>query len=420
VQSPLRPRSATIRLLPRAPLLLLALAALGCLAFLPAHAAWADGCDDLYEQAEALIAQAERAKDPALLRQALRLLDRAEQACPLEPQGPFMTGLTNVLLADRGGALAAGRRLLSLLRQLSAQQNRPASEADVDSRVLYLSGLIRLHLENDPLGAERQLALVRERTPGFMAPAVQAALYSAVIQVGGRQMRLGDMESAAKSFRKASLLAGDDVARRDAAKRNLAQLFRASNRYPEAEKIFLELAAEYPRDVVVQFALAGTFADQFKFDDAIRTWRIVLRLIDEKAAVDPRDLAQLTEVRLRYGVTLIMSSEEPAVRQEGLRELEGYVKAQPGDARGWFQLGRLSLEEFENHPRAVDCLERAYALDPWCERTLKLLVTLYTLHVPNPERAARLASCLETNAPRRKAEIELRKKTRTDATDGCY
>ncbi len=80
----------------------------------------------------------ERAKDPALLRQAARLLDRAEQLCPLEPQAPFMAGLTYVLLGEKDGAVGAGMRLLGLLRQGSLQQNRPPSEADVDPRVLYL------------------------------------------------------------------------------------------------------------------------------------------------------------------------------------------------------------------------------------------------------------------------------------------
>lgn len=399
----------------------MALAASGGLSLvLTARAARADGCDDLLAEAETLIAQGERAKDPAPVRQALRLLDRAEQTCPLEPQAPFMAGLACVLVGDREGALAAGRRLFGLLRQQSLEQNRPASEADVDSRVLYLSGLVRLRLESDPAGAERQLTLVRERTPSFMTRAVQSALYSAVVQVGTRQMRRGDFEASVKSMRKAALLAGDDAARRDAALRNLAQVFRASNRYPEAEKIFLELAREYPRDVVVQFALAGTYADQYKFEDAIRTWRTVIRLIDEKADVDSRDLAQLTEVRLRYGVSLIMGSQAPEVRKEGLREIEGYVKAHPDDGRGWFQLGRLLLEEFDEFAPAAEHLERALALDPWCERTMKLLVTLYTLHLPDPERAAKLSNCLEKNAGRRQAEIEMRKKTRTDGTDGCW
>ncbi len=420
MQLPRAPRSPAIPALPRALWVVLALAAFGGLPFLTARAARADECNDLLAQAETLIAQGERAKDPAPLRQALRLLDRAEQACPFEPQAPFMAGLTFVLLGDRGGAHAAGRRLLGLLRQLSLQQNRPASEADFDSRVLYLSGLVKLRLENDPVGAERQLALVRERTPAFMAQAVQSALYAAVLQVGGRQMRQGDFEAAAKSMRQAALLAGDDAARRDAAQRNLAQVYKAGNRYPEAERILLELAREYPRDVVVQFALASTYADQYKFGDAIRAWRTVIRLIDEKTDVDPRDLAQLTEVRLRYGVSLILSTQDPEVRQEGLRVLEAYVKAHPDDGRGWSQLGRLLHEEFEGHARAAECLEKALALDPWCERTLRLLVTIYTIHVPNPGRVARLTHCLETNSDRRKAEMELRKKIRTDATDGCW
>jgi hypothetical protein len=49
----------------------------------------------------------------------------------------------------------------------------------------------------------------------------------------------------------------------------------------------------------------------------------------------------------------------------------------------------------------------------------RILVTIYTVHLPNPERAEQPQALPETNAARRKAEIDLRKKVRSDATDGC-
>ena len=360
-----------------------------------------------------------RSKDPSLLRQAARLLDRAEQVCPQEPQAPFMAGLTYVLLGEKDGAVGAGMRLLGLLRQGSLQQNRPPSEADVDPRVLYLAGLIRLHLEDDPNGAERQLSLVRQRAPGFMPQAVESALYSAVLRISGRLMRKGDYEGAARWTRRAIVLAGDDALRRDAARRNLAQIFAGNRKFPESEEILAALVRDYPRDVVVHYALAGVYAEQYKFDDAIRTWQIVLRLLDEKADVDPRDAAQMSEARLRYGISLILGATSPEMRQAGLAEMHAYVKAHPDDGRGWFQLGRVSHEDLDDQPHAVEYLEKALAIDPWCERTLRILVTIYTVHLPNPERAEKLKHCLETNAARRKAEIDLRKKVRSDATDGC-
>ncbi len=393
-------------------------AALG-LPLVGTRSARADACQDLLVQAEKLIARGEKAKDPVLLRQAIQVLDRAEQVCPEEAQAPFMAGLTYVLLGEKDAAVGAGMRMLGLLRQASLQQNRPPGEADLDPRVLYLAGLIRLHLDQDPVGAERQLSLVRQRTPMFMPRAVESALFSAVLLVGSRQMRKGDYEPSARSFRRAILLAGDDVARRDAARRNLAQVYRAAHEFPKSEEILVELAGEYPRDPVVQFALAGVFADQLKFDEAIRTWRIVLRLLDEKAPVDPRDLEQLQESRLRYGISLILGANSPEMKAAGLAEMLAYAKAHPDDGRGWFQLGRVSHEDLDDQAHAAEYLEKALVIDPWCERTLRLLVTIYTVHLPNPERAAKLSNCLEKNADRRKAEIELRKKVRSDGTDGC-
>jgi hypothetical protein len=210
---------------------LLVLAAGLGLPLVGSRSARADGCEDLLAEAEKLMTRGERAKDPALLRQAARLLDRAEQLCPLEPQAPFMAGHL-VLLGEKDGAVGAGMRLLGLLRQGSLQQNRPPSEADVDPRVLYLAGLIRLHLEDDPNGAERQLSLVRQRAPGFMPQAVESALYSAVLRISGRLMRKGDYEGAARWTRRAIVLAGDDALRRDAARRNLAQIFAGNRKFP--------------------------------------------------------------------------------------------------------------------------------------------------------------------------------------------
>jgi tetratricopeptide (TPR) repeat protein len=168
---------------------------------------------------------------------------------------------------------------------------------------------------------------------------------------------------------------------------------------------------------VLRYALASVLADQMKFEEALAQWREVLALAGQPDTVDPRETGQLADARMRYGVTLLRSGD----LERGKAELLAYGKANDKDARVWFYLGQAAMEDFDDPDSALAWLEKARSLDPWCERTLRLLLDLYTNARKDEGRAKALQATLDSAADTaaRKREMDRRVQTRPDGMTGC-
>lgn len=386
----------------------------------PAACADAEDAECQRRLTEALkwIQQAEKTADLVASQRAAEALDIAERRCPSNPTYPFWGGIARVFGHDTDGAQQALARLVKILAARAQERNRPADDAELDPTVLYLRAAMNLYLANQPGYAVRQLDQARHRDPRFLPDSVNVLMFRARVAYANLLSRDDKWAEAIKQTQLAIEEAryDPDAKRRDQALRNLAQLYRYDSRFKEAAEVFEGLVKRDPKNAVLHYGLAGTYADQLQFEDATREWQTVLRLLDETPP-DPRDRENLADSRLRYGICLAHLGRIP----EGRKEIEDFLAKNPDDVRALFHLGWIHWEYLEDPDKAIESIEKARALDPICDAYLKALLTLYTVGRRDDAKARAIEDLLSDEAKKkeRRAALDARSKERADRRDGC-
>jgi tetratricopeptide (TPR) repeat protein len=398
-----------------------------------AEAAPGGPCGAALDRALALIREAERAGDVASAQKAIEVLRGAERACPDEIEIPFWRGIACIFARDYPAGSDALQRVRKLALERLLHQNRPAAEVDLNSYVLFLEAAIHQYVGGRPDLALEKIGRLKSRQPDFMPDRVSLVKYYAHVAFGSLEARRNEMPNAVRQTRLGVLEATRQMAvapgqpgpvqRRDMANRNLAEIYRLADRWVESQQLYEQLAQMYPQDGVIHYGLATVYADQQMFVRAAETWRKAVALIDRGSVTDPRDLATVTDAKMRLGISLVHASgASPAFKaEEGMAVLRAYAEAHPDDSRVWLYLGYLAMDVLEDFPKARQWLEKAREMDPWCEDTLRHLVKLYTLFLPDEARRAAADAALADPAQvaARKKEMDRRKATRADATNGC-
>jgi tetratricopeptide (TPR) repeat protein len=375
-------------------------------------------CARALERALKLAEEAESTGDLGAARRAWELLATAERRCPDNFDYPFWGCVAHVLGRDLDGAMESLNHVVALFEERARQLNRPVKDVQNEPAVLFLRAAIDLYLLDQPGRAVDRLKQVVARNAAWMPDRVRTLSFRAHLLFGNALAGRGDFQGAVAQ----ALLALDDVRtdvtdkRRLQAKRNLAQLLRLGDRYKEAQVVWEELLAKDPNDVTYRYGIATVLADQLQFDAALPHWVETIRLMDS-GKVDPADAALLADTRLRYGVCLAHAGKVA----EGRKVLEAFAAAHPDDGRPHYFLARLHFDQLEDPTAAATEGEKARALDPWCETTLRLLLQIYSAAKPDPAKAKELQSILEdeTTTKERAAEMERRKSSRRDRTNGC-
>lgn len=374
-------------------------------------------CKELSREAIRHLTEADETGDVAAARRGAALLDRAIVLCPENADLAFQQTLAYVLAREEEKARASLRRLEALLRAQGRDLGRPVTEVLGDPRFLYARARIAFTFGNNPRGAIDDITRLRARDPKFLPGPVASLEFRCRLAYSHILLKSDDTKEALRQTRIAEDVARGDVVRQDIARRNKGQLLRLLDQWIEAQTVFEELLTRYPRDAVLHYALASVLADQLKFEEALVAWRKVLALAAEPDTVDPREKDQLADARLRYGITLLHAGRI----EEGKQELLAYAKENERDSRGWIYLGNAAIEHFDDPDAAVEWLEKARAIDPWCERTLRLLLGLYTGARKDEGRAKAIQATLDSpeTTEARKKEMDRRKQTRHDGMNGC-
>ena len=383
-----------------------------------------DSCASDLESGLKLLALAEKGDLPAAKR-AWETFESAERRCPDDVRFPFFGGLSHVYGEDPVGAAASLTRLRSMLAVPLRELNRPESEVDLNSHVLFLRAAYNFRLRREAQAAAEQLNRVRMRDPGFYPSSVSSLLYKALIAWGADLEHKGDLAAAIAQTRRAKEEARYDLdpKRRDLALRNLAQYHRMAEEWTEAQAIALDLAARYPKDAVIHYLLASIYADQFQFDRAAEQWKSALDILAE-GKTPPEDAAYLADAPMRYGISLASNNQA----KEGIARIEEFSAKNPKDARPHFYLGKILWELLSKGREARDQLEKAYALDPLCPETISLLFNVYEAGPQDASddkakldrRVAELRALLEEGPKKERAkELAKRRATILGRTNGC-
>ncbi len=377
-------------------------------------------CDDLLAKAKALIDEAERTRNARLAKDAIALLVRAEGLCPNDPEPPFWRVIAAAIAGDFDAAQSARNRVWAIRADLMASLHRPATDADSDPWVLVSDAIVNLYLGGRPDLAIEKLIRARARDRDFLADLVSHLKYRAHMLYGSMEARSEEYEEAIKQTRLAFSEAGRNVLLRDMALRNLGGIYRIADRWPEAQQVYEGLAQRYPTDAAIHYGLASVYADQLVYTKAEETWRKVVSLLADPSTVAAAETSMLADARMRWGNSLIQAERF----DEGWAVLQKFLEANPKSEPVLFWLGHNALERWDDdeHVRqARDWLERAHALDFWCEGPIRELRKVYEVLLPDPAKAKEMARLLEDEdvVKARKKEMEKRKRASPDLTEGC-
>lgn len=383
----------------------------------------ADEARALADRAMVLLRDAERAADPVRAREAAGAFERAALLDPNQPDHRFHRVLAYAVARDEDRARAALKDLGDALTDLAGP-----NAAGRDPRPLYASALIHAHFGSNVAEALRLLSLLKNRQPDFMAPSVRSLEFHCRVALTAQMLRArpandnekeaNQREAVQQAKQAVALVEGDS--REPIARRNLAQVYRLTDRWAESEVEFRTLAQRFPRDAVVRYGLASVLADQHRYEDACVAWEQFLKVVAMPDSIDPRELDSVADGRMRYGVSLIHAGHE----ERGLAEVRAYLAQHPTDPRGWYYVGRTLLEREDDAAawaEAERCLLRARELDPWCAGPLQDLRRLYQKVRPDPEKLAPIAHELDDPERQRarKQVMDKRKRDRPDGTNGC-
>jgi tetratricopeptide (TPR) repeat protein len=394
--------------------------------FVPAAMAGGE-CDATVQRALELVRDAEKTGNVASAQKAVELLLAAEKACPDEHEIAFWRGIAQVFARNHDGSREALGRVRHILADRAAHQNRPAATVNGDPHVLFLEAAIHHYLGTRPDLALEKLTQLKARDPRFMPDRVSLIKYAAHLAWGSLLVRRNELGEAVKQTKlgvheaqqQMRFAPGNPgaVQRRDMANRNLAEIYRLSDRWVESQQVYEELGKLYPKDGVIHYGLASVYADQYLFSRAVEAWKIAVALIDNGSVTDSRDLVTVEDAKMRLGISLVMAQKI----EEGKKVLLAYSEAHPEDSRVWQYLGRFALEMWENFDEAEKWLNKAHQMDPWCADTLRDLVKLYTINKPDAVKRGDVERNLADPeiAAKRKAEMDRRKRIRADASNGC-
>jgi tetratricopeptide (TPR) repeat protein len=425
-----------VALPPLAPLLL----GLGAWLVLPPTPAAADpaACAQLLRQAQDLLAEAEvqaqrgyRGKSEGIAQRGLQLVDRAASLCPGEREVPNLGVQLAVFARDPQRGVA--------YLQIYA---RSTPYGERDAQLHYLRGLVEVRLLGRPDLGMRSLERMQALTPGLLPTQRDSLYYEALMNYGGALALDGRHEEALKLQRAAESVAKrtGKVARARRARASVGITMSYAERFEEAAAIFLELEQQEPLNPIWPYQRGLMLAHMSRFDAAILAYRASLeRQVGWQD--EPDILKDLARARMRLGNCLRLKAgslprgpEREALEQEALRELKTYAEQQPKEAVGQLWVG-IHYYEVDRPLEALPWFERAFALDPDCERTLDYMIQAHMrAGVPVPpgqplppeaEMAAWQAKLAawrkEKEAGSEKRALILKERSRRlgDATGGC-
>jgi tetratricopeptide (TPR) repeat protein len=371
-----------------------------------------------------LLAAAERG-DASAAKRAWETFEAAERRCPEDVRFPFFAGLAHVYGEDPMGVESSLVRLRARLAIPLKELNRPEAEAEFDPHMLFLRAAFNFRIRRQNQSAAEQLLRARMRDPNFEPTAVSRLLFNALVAWGRDLESKGDLTQAIAQTLRAKEEARYDLnpKRRDIALRNLAQYYRLSDQWTDAQSVATDLVSRYPKDAVLRYLLASVHADQLDFAHAIEQWKVTLDLIAE-GNTPAEDASDLSDAPMRYGISLASGGRT----DEGLQKLREFAEKNPKDARPHFYLGR-TLWDLGRSRDARDELEKAHEMDPLCPDTLSLLFTVYEtagadLRLPPGKAESRLvelrAMTTEESKAARKKQLTARGGGRhNDRTYGC-
>lgn len=356
--------------------------------------------------AQLALKEADRTTGPMqsrALEAAIRGFDALIAKRPGSLELHFQRGIAATMAQDQPAAAAH----LARLATLSPMKDR-------DARYVYLQAIGILAFDpSKPDKAVRLLRTLRAEVPTFLAEPVRLALHRALLQasVARSDPRLRD--EAVRFAEEALALVRDDDRLRRMTQRLLARSYTRSAQFHEAEEIWHELDAEAGgKDVDVVSGLANTLAMQDRFEDAAEAFTKVLALLDAGALYHD---ASVTEARLRRGNCYRLLGRLDAARAD----LELFLQQHPDDHRAVHWVGMLWFDGYDEPAKALPYLERAYRAAPWCEVYGTVLLQLYEIRLPDPEKAASLRREMADNAEAHRAKIEELSKENRDGVSIC-
>jgi tetratricopeptide (TPR) repeat protein len=196
----------------------------------------------------------------------------------------------------------------------------------------------------------------------------------------------------AKLYLRAAEVAGrrGDERREFAAWSNAGLALQLDNHFEEAADLFLRLRKRDPENPYWSWRAGLNVANQTRWADAVPLYEETIRLLDAgrgEAAQRPEML--LVHVRLANCRRMLAAGETSPARRGALLEKarEGfarYVELAPKDSRGHYWMGVLLHEEMDRPYEALRHFQRAHALDPVCDASLRNLAQIHARYPPPP------------------------------------
>jgi tetratricopeptide (TPR) repeat protein len=340
----------------------------------------------------------------ARAREAGTILADLDRQHPRDKDVVFWRGIAAAYRGDAGEARASLQRLGELFG--SARAAYPT----------YLQALILLLTEpKRPSEAVRLLRGLPSRAPWFLPNQVRTTTYLALRANAEKLLNERSPDTAIETLNEAKALVKNDPARLLDTRMFLARALSISHRFVESQEEWEALSRETKGQVPgIEFGLATVHAGQNDWPGAIRAFTRVLELVDREK-VQTKGLRALREALLRRGNAYRLTGENDKAKAD----LEAYVQEFPDDSRGWYWLGFFRFESLEDPPGAREALERSRALAPYCESTLRKLLQLYEVALPDAAKAKVIREEIENGAKERGRLREEATKRRGDGADVC-
>jgi tetratricopeptide (TPR) repeat protein len=376
----------------------------------PAAAPAGTEMDPRLRAAIELVLAAERTPEPearaAKAREAVAKIVEAERSRTGDPaELAFWRGLAGVTAKDEREAKAA----LDRVRSTSRLGSR-------DSRAYYLHARVLIAFEPDRLDvAVRRLRTLRSQAPEFMTEPVERALFDALRIQAAKHVNRRDADGGVSLLQEAVTLTRTDPAKRIDARRELVRALGRAGRWMESRDeatALLELSKG--RSLPDRYMLAVAHAAQNQWSPAVEHYSAVVAAIDAGTVPEP-GATVLREAILRRGNARRYLGDLPGAKAD----LERYVRELPDDGRGHYWLGMHYLDGLVDPKGALPHLERARALLPYCEDSLRALLMIYEVQVPDEAKAKALRKEIEEGAEARKKERERVAKDRTNESGIC-
>lgn len=392
----------------------------------------------LVERAVVVLAEAEshyhagrktRASD--LARQARTLVEQADRL----RSGGLDTALLGVQTSVFADDLVGARSWLERYAKRTPYGKR-------DANLHYAHGLILLFLEGRPGQAVEALDRMTAVSPRGPTRAQSLLHYAALMADGMRLVQTHQGDEALVCFQRATRLARKMKARRKelAARANAGITLQQFGQAAESERVFRALHSEDPESPLWSWYLGRSLVLQERFPEAVPFFEHLAQKVDQgRAPPSHADLfvrAWLELGRSRCGQA--RRETDPGRRTEALekarRAFTRFTVLAPDVAEGWFRLGRLLYETFEEPYAAMGPLGKAHDLDPACDGSLRLLIRIAARHGPPPrEDAAAMEEAvrawdqrrrtweeeMETHADEWEAERRRRREISPARWDGC-